>query len=229
VSNPARVSYVVEGKTDFTVLDALVDRFLGSSDYVPTQIQPPLSAIANHQGALGGGWRGVLKWCEMIGTTDGTLEAGAVLSNTDYLIIHVDADIAGEVELAAGGLSRPCPPAQTTCDAVRGHIVELLKGDLPAQVVLCVPAQCTETWVFAALHPDDVSKYEPLECRAEPERLLIGKPERLVRDKDGTARKQPDRYVDCAARVAKRWTNATNVCPEAQRFEAEMLAALSSR
>ncbi len=41
MSKTLRISYVVEGATDYIVLDALVELFLGAVDYVPTQIQPP--------------------------------------------------------------------------------------------------------------------------------------------------------------------------------------------
>jgi hypothetical protein len=49
--------------------------------------------------------------------------------------------------------------------------------------------------VFAILHPNEVAAYQPIECRAEVDRLLIGKPERLVRDKSGAARKQSEKYL----------------------------------
>ncbi len=65
---PLRISYVVEGATDYLVLDGLVEMFLGTRDYIPTQIQPPSSEYSNNQGPLGGGWKGVLKWCEQLGS-----------------------------------------------------------------------------------------------------------------------------------------------------------------
>lgn len=225
MSSLPRISFVVEGITDFIVLDALVDRFLGGIDYVPTQIQPQNSEFLNGLGPLGGGWKGVLKWCDNISnSTDGFIES-IVIANCEYLVIHVDSDIALEPELASLGLSQPCPPARNACDGIRAHLVSLLGGALPTTVLICVPAQCTEAWIFAAMHPVEVAKFEPFECRAEPDRLLIGKSSRLVRGKDGAAKKQPVQYRAFAARIAAGWQNAVDLCPEAARFDSEARAA----
>ncbi len=111
MSKIPRISYVVEGATDYIVIDALVERFLGAVDYVATQIQPPESDYANHSGPLGGGWKGVLKWCQARGENEGGFENDIVLANCDCLVIHVDADIASEADLQHLSLSAPCPPA----------------------------------------------------------------------------------------------------------------------
>ncbi len=227
MSKVLRVGYVVEGKTDYIVLDALVEYFLGNKDYVPTQIQPPTSEYANHQGPLGGGWKGVLKWCEQGGATPDGFVQSLPLLHYDYLIIHVDADIAIATELQARGFSAPCPPAKDTCDRLRHHLIALLGNPLSAKVLLCIPAQCMEAWVFAALHPDLVASFQPIECRQEVERLLIGKPDRLVRDHEGRARKDAQRYEKVAHRIAAGWPQAITACPEAQYFDNACRAAFS--
>jgi len=126
VSRLKRISFVVEGPTDYVLLDALVEHFLNSDDYVPTRIQPPISEFTNNSGPLGGGWKGVLKWCSMIGENPDS----SPLTNCDFLIIHIDADIAGEAELASLNLSAECPPAATApgeaywrITGLRGHLV----------------------------------------------------------------------------------------------------------
>ena len=80
VSSTPRIHFVVEGPTDYIVLDALVERFLQTDNYIPTQIQPPTSEYADHQGPLGGGWRGVLRWCREIGNSSGGLSESAALA-----------------------------------------------------------------------------------------------------------------------------------------------------
>ena len=227
MSNIPRISYVAEGKTDLIVLDSLVERFLGTDDYQVNEIQPPSSAFVNDQGPLGGGWHGVLRWCETAGAAAGGFANAIALANCDCLIIHVDADIAMEKELQSLALSAPCPPAKETCDKIRAHLLSLFGGSPPPKVVLCVPAQCTEAWVFAALHSDDAAQFAPLECRLEPERLLIQKPDKLVRDKDGAAKKQTAGYRAAADKIAANWPNATKTCGEAARFETECRAALA--
>ena len=94
MSEILRVGYVVEGTTDYIVLDALVERFLGDTDYVSTRIQPPTSEYTNHQEPLDGGWKGVLMWCKQEGETPGGFVQSLPFRNHDCLIIHVDADIA---------------------------------------------------------------------------------------------------------------------------------------
>ena len=123
-------------------------------------------------------------------------------------------------------LSAPCPPARETCDKIRAYLISLLGGQLPPQVVLCIPAQCTEAWLFAALHPELLILFQPIECREEVAKLLINKPEKLVRDKEGRARKQPEKYRDTSPKVVKQWPQATASCAEALRFETECRAAL---
>lgn len=226
MSEILRVGYVVEGKTDYVVLDALIEQFLDDKDYVSTQIQPPTSEYTNHQGPLGGGWKGVLGWCKQAGATPGGFVQSLPFMNYDYLIIHVDADIAAEADLQGHGLSAPCPPAKDTCDRLRHHLLALLGNPLPAKILLCIPAQCMEAWVFAALHPDLVAGVQPIECRQEVERLLIGKPDRLVRDHGGRARKDPQAYEKAAHRIAAGWPQAIAVCPEAQYFDNACRAAL---
>lgn len=226
MSKPLRISYVVEGATDYIVLDALVELFLKTDDYVPTQIQPPVSEYVDNQGPLGGGWRGVLKWCQQFGSSDDNFSANLVIANCDILIIHVDADIVAETDCQSLEISAPCPPAKTVCDNIRKYLIALLCAPIQRKVILCVPSQCTEAWVFAALHPDMVSNYQPIECRLEVEKLLIGKPDKLVRDKDGRARKDRSRYKATVTRMALNLENATIHCPEALRFQKEFNAAL---
>jgi len=217
VSRLKRISFVVEGPTDYVLLDALVEHFLNSDDYVPTRIQPPISEFTNNSGPLGGGWKGVLKWCSMIGENPDS----SPLTNCDFLIIHIDADIAGEAELASLNLSAECPPAATACDNIRQHLARLIGGSLVSGVILCVPSQCMEAWVLCALHTNEAKKFEPLECRIEVERLLIGRPDRLVVNKSGAAKKQTNSYKLVANRFVAGWGQTTAICSQAERFEAE--------
>ena len=229
MSEALRVSYIVEGKTDFTVLNALVGFFLNGEDYVSNQIQPPTSDYAGDQGPLGGGWKGVLHWCanQRVESTDiGGFANSLVLRNCDYLIIHLDADIAEEADLIDFQLGSSAAPV-CTCNNIRNHIRALLGGGpIPSQLVICVPAQCTETWVFVALHTDEVGRYRPIEQRREVERLLIGQPERLVRDKDGAAKKDDERFRAVVQRITRNWPAVVANCTQARLFESEFGALL---
>src|SRR5262249_47131459 len=170
--------------------------------------------------------KGVLLWCAQAGATPGGFAQSLPLLTYDCLIIHVDADIAAEAELQSHGLSAPCPPAKDTCDRLRNHLIALLGNPLPSNVVLSIPPPCMEAWVFSALQPDLVTSFQTIECRQDVERLLIGKPDRLVRDHDGRTRKNPQRYEEAAYRIAVGWDQAIAACPEAQCFDNDCRAAL---
>ena len=229
MSELIRVSYVVEGKTDFTVLDALVEHFLGNQDYLSNQIQPPSSDYAGDHGPLGGGWKGVLHWCDSQGeeaTPLGGFTNSLAMRNCDCLIIHIDADIAGEADLRDLQLGNAAAPAQT-CDNIRNLIAALLEGAPPAKLIICIPAQCTEAWVFVALHTSEVAGYAPIEQRPEVERLLIGRRERLVRNKGGAAQKINERYIAAVPRIVQNWPEVTSRCTQAALFESAFRAVFS--
>lgn len=103
-----RVHVVCEGPSDSVVIKAALARRLG--DFVMTQIQPEQSLFGGDQGPLGGGWRGVEAWCRQVADLGG-LSASGRLANADLLIVHVDADIADEEDIAC---AKPCPPPSPT-------------------------------------------------------------------------------------------------------------------
>ncbi len=230
MSELLRVSFIAEGKTDITVLKALVGLFLNGEDYVPNEIHPPTSDYAGDHGALGGGWKGVLKWCENQGveSTDiGGFAGSLVLRNCDCLIIHVDADIAEESDLATLELGSLIEPART-CDNIRNYMWALFDGGpFPSELVICTPAQCTEAWVFVALYTSEVENYIPIESRREVERLLIGRPDKLVRDKDGAAKKDDRRYRAAVHKITQNWPAVVGKCTQARLFESEFRALRS--
>jgi hypothetical protein len=149
------------------------------------------------------------------------------MANTDVLVVHVDADIASENALASADLRRECPPATATCDRIRAHVLYLLGcSEPPARTALCIPAQSTETWVLAALYPSEADQYGHIECRQDPAALLVGRRPGLVRRKDGAYKKVTRRYADASGEISSGWTHVTARCPEAGRFEHDMLRAL---
>ncbi len=228
MSDVLRIGFIVEGRTDYEVLKAVTLRFTDGQDFVAVRIQPPDDAVANDQGEFGGGRKGVRSWCTKVGE-DGGPFASSAFENFDVLVIHVDADVAREDELVLFDLARDCPPPAASCDRVRAYFLGLLgPGESLARVVMCVPSQNMEAWVFAALHPTEVSSYAPFECRNKPETLLIGRPQRLVRSKDGTAKKDTRRYRVEAHSIAQGWAEAAAACTQAARYEAEMKGALMS-
>ena len=77
------------------------------------------------------------------------------------LIIHADADIASESDLQEGvsdpvkNVPQPCPPILPTAKNLETVIAKWLNlegvDNFPAEIILAIPAQDTENWVFASL------------------------------------------------------------------------------
>lgn len=64
MSEPLRIAMVVEGPTDFIVLDAVISSLLPDREIELQSLQPEFSAAFQVQpGPTGLGWPGVYRWC----------------------------------------------------------------------------------------------------------------------------------------------------------------------
>lgn len=223
MSDTVTIRVVCEGPTDTLVIRSAVAAL--GIEAVVTQIQPEdnsnlLGDIG--QGEFGGGWKGVRGWCQGAVETEGL---HVTLTNARALIVHVDADIAFNREIAC---ARPCPPAQDTVDAVRTTVLGWLDTTVPPDgVVLCVPAMATEAWVFCALSPGD-KKAATIECRKEPAALLVPTNPKLVAKKGNRYVKDPIAYSAIRDALVAGWKDAIpRLCAEGARFLSEVQAALT--
>ena len=94
MSDSLRVALVAEGPTDAIVITAALRAMLDGTSFVITQLQPEGSIAF---GERGGGWAGVYRWCKQ-SAKRGRGRIGRdslVLDFFDALVIHVDADVAG--------------------------------------------------------------------------------------------------------------------------------------
>lgn len=233
MSDRLRVGVACEGPTDKILLDGLLKAFFGTDRIVSRPLQPPDASVllsadpfaettGGDFGRRGGGWPGVLRWCEESALGDGSLSGAAAFANLDLVIVHLDADVARETDLAAENLNRPCPPAGDACNALRDLLTRRLGGGpLPAKLVFCIPADCTEAWIIAALAPAVADANLPWECYPKPETLL---PSVMVRGMGvGKSQKSYTRHLNA---IVAGWPNARARCSEAARFDAELRAAL---
>jgi hypothetical protein len=189
-------------------------------DAVVTQIQPQSADnILGAQGPAGGGWKGVRAWCRDRAASPGLT---AVLTLSDLLIVHVDADIATDSDIQC---NLPCPPAAATCDCVRSKILDWLGASTqPARLILCIPSKETEAWVLCALHPRD-KQLPTIECRGKPASLLVGKKPKLVRKKRSKYDKDEAAYLAALDALTVGWTSIEKHCTQGQRFLREIRAA----
>jgi hypothetical protein len=218
MSDTIAIRVVCEGPTDMVVIRSVVAAL--GIDAVITQIQPEDNS--NLLGDFGGGWKGVRAWCQDA-VTQGGLQV--TLANAQALIVHVDADIAYDKELAC---AQPCPPAQDTANAVRSMVLEWLGVTSPPQgVVLCVPAMATEAWAFCALFPM-AKEASAIECRREPAALLVPKKPKLVAKKGKRYVKDPLAYEEVLEAFIAGWKGPIpQLCGEGARFLNELHTAIT--
>src|SRR5664279_3678813 len=100
MSSPVKIALVSEGITDFVVLKAAIESMLDGQSFILTSLQPEGSVAftgAGNAGALGGGWKGVYKWCLQSALRTGSnLTEDPLFIGHDLLVLHMDADVACE-------------------------------------------------------------------------------------------------------------------------------------
>ena len=233
MSDPLRIGFVVEGPTDFVMLERIAGQLLGGREYESVAIQPLLSdAFA---AVTGGGWTEVYFWCRQ--TTEqagGSVRNDALFNSFDMLIVQVDADVAGKrysddqrITNAPNDLpcEQPCPPASASTNNLRQILLGWMgEAAVPPKTVLCTPSKALETWVVLALFPQNqFSRSANLECRANPDAQLQAQPlaRRLIR----AGKKDIGKYRDRAGDMAAAWPAVRLRCTEAERFSLEFVAA----
>ncbi len=232
MSEPLRVAVVAEGPTDGIVIRAALAAILPDRPFVPVQLQPEGSLAF---GSTGGGWSGVYRWCKQaVRRGSGRLSGDLLtLGRFDIVVIHLDADVAGKTYRSANLAPEtgdrtlpcevPCPPAASTCDALRAVLLSWCgESTTPARVVLCVPSKSTETWVVSTVFPNDkLARAACFECYPSPEERLKLQPKRLR-----FAKSQPE-YQDQASAIQAAWARVAtpDKLGQAHRFQEDLLAA----
>lgn len=232
MSDPLRIGFVVEGPTDFVVLESVVTRLLGDREFEAVSLQPLLSnAFA---AVTAGGWTSIYLWCrQMVEQTGGAIRGNPLFEFHDMVVMQIDADVAGKSYADDNRIQNPpnnlpftrdCPPASATTDRLREIMLGWMdEADLPAKMVFCTPAQSLETWVLVALFPQNAfASAANVECRANPDAQLQAQPlaQRLIR----SGKKDIQKYRDRAPAIADVWDAVCGRCSEAGRFSGEFQA-----
>lgn len=225
------VGIVAEGPSDYYIIVAALRAiFKGQYRLVPQLLQPEQSVVfagTGDAGPLGGGWKGVGKWClQAARRGGGRLRDGVLLF--DVLIVHIDADVAGEQSEAGSSLpglpcERLCPPADATTNALRAVLLSWMgESSIPERLVFCTPSKSTEAWVLAAFFESDgeMKRLGP-ECHPKPEVRLAQQPKAKRFGKAD--------YREKAGAFTDEWPRVCGVLTEASRFQSEMIASLQRR
>jgi hypothetical protein len=236
MSDTVRIALVAEGVTDYEVLKAAIDSMLGGQSFVMSLLQPEESVAftgAGSAGPLGGGWRGVYKWClQATSRSGGNLRNDPLFIVYDILILHIDADVASEdpanyrvnpLPEFAGVLpcEKQCPPPNATTDRLRQIMLSWIgETRTPPRTVLCTPSKCTEAWVLAIFFPHDGQMIRKgWECHPSPETRLG---QQAIRQRFG---KSQAAYQETASRIQDGWPRIVARLTEAHRFQDEFMAA----
>lgn len=231
---PLRIAAVVEGPTDAIALEAIVKATLPDGTEFELQTLQPEGSVAFGAasfGRTGAGWGGVFRWCRQ--ATDeggGSVSGSSVLSHHDLLVVHVDADVAGETYARANiqdaprddlPCDEPCPPAEDTTNALQTVVLNWLgEPACPPRIVLCTPSKSIEAWVLAAIWPENrLVQQADWECRPNPEAQLSALPRRR------RITKRQEDYRGIAPVLTEAWLTVSERLTEAQRFKAEFVAA----
>jgi len=237
-----KIGTVVEGPTDRLLLKAIIEKVCpGEHDY--RDLQP--ADVGNSFGPRGAGWWGVRQFCFDIWQQLNTNVADLILDHElDLLIIHIDADVAIRNDLqmrdttSVEDVARPCPPISSTTENLRKVIANWLNLDsinqFPPQVLLAIPAQDSENWVFAAIFSDDElcrnPDYEcihPLNSHQNPAYLLtLSEYGRILRRKKGEIKKSKNSYRRILPDVVISWDTVCDICTQAQLFHDGLVARL---
>ncbi|WP_439113890.1 hypothetical protein [Hydrogenophaga sp.] len=226
-----RIALLAEGPTDFEVIHAALKAILPDR-FTLTLLQPEPT-----RPALGGGWGGVLKWCDAVGVRHaGTLDTDPTLEGFDLLVIHLDVDVAqaqyadcglqAPAQAAAKGWATlpchmPCPPVADTCARLEAVLSSWLNpAQAGARTVLCLPAQSSGTWLAAATLPAGHALLVGAECNVTVESHLAQLP--LAH----RIRKVTREYRAHAGQVTANWTHVKALCSQAVAFEHAVQAVL---
>lgn len=232
MSSPLRIGLVVEGPTDFVVLESIIGKLLDGREYEAVALQPSLSdAFA---ATTGGGWTATYLWCrQTLEQTGSTMHANPLFDFHDLLIMQVDADVAEKSYTDDVRIQNPpndlpfvrdCPPAENTTNRLREIMLGWInERTLPPRMVFCTPSKSLESWVLVALFPQNrFAASACVECKPNPDAQLQAQPlaHRLIRG----GKKNILMYRNRAVDVAAAWQSVCQRCDEAKRFTDEFLA-----
>lgn len=236
MSDPLRIGLVAEGITDKLVIQAALESLLGERRFILRLLQPEESLpleLSLPSLSQGRGWGGVYLWCKGVRQRNGgRLDGDILFFGYDILIIHLDADVAGKnysdcgIDDLTGDLpfKEKCPPPSSTTNRLRSVMLRWLgETETPTKTVLCTPSKSCETWVIAALFPDDpVMIKNGWECHPKPESRLGTKPKalRVTKSKAG--------YEAVQKKISAAWPRLKTELSEAGRFSDDFVSAVGS-
>lgn len=232
MSEPLRIAAAVEGATDAIVVRAIIEALLPETEFEFQTVQPESSAAF---GTTGTGWVGVYRWSRQTAMEGGGSFSGSSVGRFhDIVILQIDADVAG-VTYGSGSIidsprddlpcEKSCPPPSATTNQLRSVVLSWLgERNAPTPLVFCMPSKSIETWVLAAICPENrMVKRADWECRDNPESQLgtLPRAQRFA--------KTPADYRARRFEITSNWASVASKLTEAARFQKEFEEAVKGR
>ena len=223
------VGIVAEGPTDVSVLRAVIEAVVGA-EVEARLLQPEACDTYGNFGDRGPGWKGVRAWCTQMRDEFGAVAnfLGPGYGNEiDLLVVHIDADVASDSEI---GCERPCPPAESTVEALDEIVLRWLglAQRIPS-LVLAVPSRSMEAWVLAALASIEGVASPCSECNRNPKGFFDRNPwKKYTRTPQRRQRAKQECWEELATLVAREWP-AVRKLKLADRFEEHVRSGLVNR
>jgi len=203
------IHVVCEGSTDAAVLRVVMGVVLKDHTPVINVIQPDDDALRQKPderppGTLGPGWQGVRAWLKRGGVA-------AAASGADVLVVHVDANVRRENEIAKG--LRAPESREDDLGPLCEHVKPWFAGGVPPNTIVVLPREATEAWLLA-VH----TRLIDVEADSTPAKTLQAMG--LIGTKGDKPHKQPGRYRELAASLAVLIAdkNQLALVPELERF-----------
>ena len=191
---------------------------------------------AGNAGPLGGGWRGVYKWClQAAERGGGSVRDDPLFALYDILILHLDADVAGEdpanypvnpIARLAGVLpcEQPCPPPNDTTDRASTD---------PALVDRRSANAATNRSLHAVEMHRGMGRRHLLSARWADDKKGMGMPSGSGEPAGATAqsssvRQDASRLSGEEAAIQEGWPRIAKRLTEAKRFQDEFRAVLKA-
>ena len=239
MSRTVRIALVAEGVTDYEVLRAAIESMLTGRSFDLKLLQPEGSVAfsgGGDAGPLGGGWKGVYKWClQSVQRGGGSLSGDPLFIGYDLVVLHLDADVADEdpsnhphdpIPALAGVLpcAQVCPPPSATTNPLRQILLSWVgESQIPPRTVLCTPSKSTEAWVMGIFFPTDRDMIRRgWECHPNPEGRLRQQPV-----KRRFSKRQAD-YQSRQRDLQAGWPTIVARLSEAQRFRDDFVMAVQN-
>ena len=242
------IGIVCEGDRDYEMLKSVIGCFF-EEEYRTLFLQPnPEFGTDN-----GNGWKGIIRWCQNR-ASDMYQYLKDIVPSIDLLIIHMDADVARcEKEIYCPNIQVDCNeqgtedflncsvkkekeclqvlPPNAVCDGtpqgrveyLNRFIYKIIGDDERICSVVTIPCDATDAWIVAA-YEDGMDEVEQLDS---PWDLIShGKCYHGIRIPKRKQSRIP--YGKMIDKVCDRWQKIKQKCPQALKFECEVLEQLKT-